>query len=393
MWLDKFYSKYPMKKLLLTIPLIIILISCAPILSQDIMKRSTFNVQLSELKKDPGFYKGSLFILGGIIISTEVTEKGSVIEAIHVPVNSSGHLESIETTTGRYLAIYPEDDGLLEPVIFRKSRKMTLAGKFIGIKTKKINEVERIYPVFEIKELYLWRQWKMDSPGEPIIELERQWKMDYETSQSFHAASDNDDKTITEIPEKSSVFNRNLHKKQTYPVIEEVHTNKIDMFEITDSEQQQISKTEAVEEMQEKEQTADQGQSITESADSQVVNEKQSVKLKPQEPADSGQITEATEETEKVKVGVSDLKKSLIEEVITGSIEYYVQVGTWRNSQYAEAMLAKIKKYYTEAYIVEHNNFYKVRIPAILTKKQGAIVSKDIGEKFNIKSLLVLKVQ
>jgi starvation-inducible outer membrane lipoprotein len=357
------------------------------------MKRSTLNVQLSELKKDPGFYKGSLFILGGIIISTEVTEKGSVIEAIHVPVNSSGHLESIETTTGRYLAIYPEDDGLLEPVIFRKSRKMTLAGKFIRIQTKKINEVERIYPIFEIKELYLWRQWKMDSPGEPIIELERQWKMDYETSQSFHAASDNDDKTITEIPEKSSVFNRNLHKKQTYPVIEEVHTNKIDMFEITDSEQQQISKTEAVEEMQEKEQTADQGQSITESADSQVVNEKQSVKLKPQEPADSGQITEATEETEKVKVGVSDLKKSLIEEVITGSIEYYVQVGTWRNSQYAEAMLAKIKKYYTEAYIVEHNNFYKVRIPAILTKKQGAIVSKDIGEKFNIKSLLVLKVQ
>ncbi len=127
------------------------------------MKRSTFNVQLSELKKDPGLYKGSLFILGGIIISTEVTEKGSVIEAIHVPVNSRGHLESIETTTGRYLAIYPEDDGLLEPVIFRKSRKMTLAGKFIGIQTKKINEVERIYPIFEIKELHLWRQWKMDS--------------------------------------------------------------------------------------------------------------------------------------------------------------------------------------------------------------------------------------
>ena len=65
MWLDKFYSKYPMKKLLLAIPLIIILISCAPILSQDIMKRSTFNVQLSELKKDPGLTKGRFSFLAG----------------------------------------------------------------------------------------------------------------------------------------------------------------------------------------------------------------------------------------------------------------------------------------------------------------------------------------
>jgi outer membrane lipoprotein len=398
MSLDIFISKYLMKKLLPAILLIIMLISCAPILSQDTMKRGAFNVPLSALKKDPGFYKGWLFIIGGIIINTEVTEKSSVIEAIRVPVDSRGHLESIETTTGRYLAIYPEDKGLLEPIIFRKDRKMTLAGKFTGLQTMKINEVERIYPVFEIKELYLWRQWKMDSSGQPIIELERQWKMDYKTSQSFHITSDNDDKTITEIPDKSSVFNRKLHEKQPAVVIEEVQTRDTDMHELTDSEQQQISKTEAVEVMhesnklQEKEQTVNQKQSITESAISKVVDEKQTDKLTPQEPANSGQIKEVTEKL-KVKVEVSDLKTSLTKEVTTASIEYYVQVGTWKNSKYAEDMLVKIKQNYAEAYIVEHNNFIKIRIPGVLTKIQGTIISKDIEDKFNLKPLVVQKIQ
>ena len=56
-------------------------------------------------------------------------------------------------------------------------------------------------------------------------------------------------------------------------------------------------------------------------------------------------------------------------------------------------MLEKVKKYYPKAYLVVHNNFNKIRIPDVLTKKQCAIVSKDIEEKFNIKSLLVLKEQ
>jgi outer membrane lipoprotein len=377
------------------------LISCAPVLSPDIMQRAALNIQLSELKKDPGFYKGWLFIIGGIIINTEVTEEGSVIEAVRVPVNSRGHLESIETATGRYLAIYPEDKGLLEPIIFRKNRQMTLAGKFIGIQTMKINEVERVYPVFEIRELHLWRQWKTDSSGQTTIELERRWKMDYETSQSFHITSGDDDRTITEVPDKSSVFYRKLQKIQPAQAAEEVQTRDTDSHESTDSEQQQANKTKTVEVMgesnklPEKEQTVDQIQSITESADRQAVDEEPSDKLTQQEPTMSGQIKEVTEEAEKLKVKeeVSEVKKSSAKDVATESIEYYVQVGTWRNSKYAEDMLAKIKKYYANAHIVEHNNLNKIRIPGIATKRQGTIMSKDIEDKFKLKPLLVQKIQ
>jgi hypothetical protein len=98
-------------------------------------------------------------------------------------------------------------------------------------------------------------------------------------------------------------------------------------------------------------------------------------------------IKETTEEEEKV----SDTKQSLAKEGETGNDEYYVQVGALKNHNDAQKLLVKIKKYYPKAYIVVHNNFSKIRIPGVLTRKQGAVVSKDIEKKFNLKPMLVLK--
>jgi len=70
---------------------------------------------------------------------------------------------------------------------------------------------------------------------------------------------------------------------------------------------------------------------------------------------------------------------------------YYVQVGAMKNNNDAQKLLVKIKKYYPEAYIVVQNNFSKIRIPGVLTKKQGAFVSRDIEKKFNLKPMVVQK--
>ena len=98
---------------------------------------------------------------------------------------------------------------------------------------------------------------------------------------------------------------------------------------------------------------------------------------------------EATEERE----NVSDSEQSSVQEGETGNDENYVQVGAWENHSYAQKLLVKINKYYPDAYIVEHNNYDKIRIPDVFTEEQGAIVSKDIEEKFNVKPVLVLKKQ
>ncbi len=83
------------------------------------------------------------------------------------------------------------------------------------------------------------------------------------------------------------------------------------------------------------------------------------------------------------------LKHSLYKKISAVKNKYYVQVGSWKNSHYAEDILMKLKKGYPEAYIVEQNNFNKLRIPGVMTKKQAAIISKDIEGKLNMKPLIV----
>lgn len=145
-----------MKKDYLIILLAGLLISsCTPVLSRDFINNGIFNEGLSEIKQEPDSYRGRLFIFGGIIVKTETTKDGSVIEAIFVPVNSLGYLKSYKTTGGRFLAVYKSRE-ILDPLIFSEKREISLAGEFIGIRSGKIGEMEYSYPLFEIKDIYLW---------------------------------------------------------------------------------------------------------------------------------------------------------------------------------------------------------------------------------------------
>lgn len=167
-----------MNKPYLIILTIMMLFSCAPVLRQDLMNRGTFDIRLSEIRENPDLYRGKLLIFGGIIVNTTVTKRGSLIEAIYVPVDSRGYLKGVRVSNGRFLAIYPRDNGLLDPLLFHQKREITLAGEFIETHTGKIDEMEYTYPFFEIKELYLWEE-KEDyyyiSPPYPLWYYRHLW--------------------------------------------------------------------------------------------------------------------------------------------------------------------------------------------------------------------------
>lgn len=71
----------------------------------------------------------------------------------------------------------------------------------------------------------------------------------------------------------------------------------------------------------------------------------------------------------------------------------YIQVGAWKNSEYAEDILRQIKKYYPAVYVKVENNFNKIRIPGVKNEEEGAIIMKDIEERFNLKSFMVNKAR
>ena len=135
----------------------LMLSACTPVLNRDLMREGERNVPLSQVREHPDTYQGKLFILGGLIVDTRVTDKGSLIEALFVPVSSLGYLKDLDQQYGgRFLALFPRTSGMLDPLIYKKGREITLAGTFLENRQGKIYEMEYTYPVFEIKQIYLW---------------------------------------------------------------------------------------------------------------------------------------------------------------------------------------------------------------------------------------------
>jgi len=136
----------------------LLLASCAPVLNSELMGEGTRNASLDELKANPDAHKGKLFILGGLIVETRFAEKGSQVEVLSVPVDSRGYPEESEGTDGRFLALLPKEKGLLDPLVFKKGREISLAGTFIETRKAKIDEMEYVYPVFEIRQIILFKE-------------------------------------------------------------------------------------------------------------------------------------------------------------------------------------------------------------------------------------------
>lgn len=145
-----------MKRLSVITLVLLMVSSCAPVLRQDLMRGGIRNVPMSTIRESPDTYRGKLFILGGVVAKTRGTAEGSLIEAVFVSVNSMGYLRDVDVTGGRFLAVYPKEKGILDPMIFRKGREVTVAGEFIGTRSGKIDDMGYVYPLFEIRELHLW---------------------------------------------------------------------------------------------------------------------------------------------------------------------------------------------------------------------------------------------
>lgn len=147
--------KLDMKRLSL-IGLILFVFSCTPVLKPETMEIASREVPLSLMRENPDPYIGRLFVLGGIIIETKFTPQGSLIEALYVPVDSRGYLMSLNESDGRFLAVFPKESGYLDPLIYRRGRAITLSGEFVGLRKGRIDEIEYTYPLFDIREIYLW---------------------------------------------------------------------------------------------------------------------------------------------------------------------------------------------------------------------------------------------
>jgi outer membrane lipoprotein len=107
--------------------------------------------------KDPTAYAGSVVLWGGMIIETVTLTGGSEIFVLQTPLNHMEKPEAARYSQGRFIA---RGSSFLDPEIYKKGRRITLAGQIIGKETLPLGKSKYSYPVVTIKELHLWERAK-----------------------------------------------------------------------------------------------------------------------------------------------------------------------------------------------------------------------------------------
>jgi len=131
------------------------LTGCAESISDKFLKQVDNNITFEQLIKNPDQYIGNSVLLGGVIISTQNKNDGTLLEIYQTELNSSGEPTNVDVSKGRFLAM---DSNFLDSQIYRSGRKVTIAGVVKEVETRKIGDVDYRYPYLAVKDIYLWKR-------------------------------------------------------------------------------------------------------------------------------------------------------------------------------------------------------------------------------------------
>lgn len=138
--------------------------SCAHSISKKMRGVADKDLIFRVVQADPHRYIGKVIIWGGIIIETANRQDGTYIKVLQTPLDWREEPEDPEISQGRFLLKYP---AFLDKEIYRKGRKLSIAGEIIGKKILPIGEISYTYPFIMAKELHLWKEVKPSTLSYP----------------------------------------------------------------------------------------------------------------------------------------------------------------------------------------------------------------------------------
>jgi outer membrane lipoprotein len=132
--------------------------ACAHVMSSEVRAKVRKDLTFSAVLANPDGYRGETVIWGGQVIET-LNEPGSTfIKILQIPLDFTEMPEGEEGSQGRFMA---EVKGYADPEIYRKGRRVTLAGEVIGKRVEPLSEIEYAYPLVKVREIHLWKQYPL----------------------------------------------------------------------------------------------------------------------------------------------------------------------------------------------------------------------------------------
>jgi len=126
--------------------------SCS-VISQQIRTESMPSIDFKILVQEPDKYLGETVILGGYILETKNLTDQSIIRVLQAPLGFGEEPESRDYSEGRFII---SQKGFLDPEIYTKDRKITVAGTVVGSEVEKVDDFSQPHLKIQSREIYLW---------------------------------------------------------------------------------------------------------------------------------------------------------------------------------------------------------------------------------------------
>ncbi len=141
--------------LFLGLLLLIFFSGCLPI-SKELRAQADKTITFRQVSQNPDAYKGKIVIWGGEVIETVNQKEGtSLIVVLQRPLDWTEEPE-LRRSEGRFIVLA---QGYVDPYVFRRGRRITVAGEIQGRKVMRLGELEYPYPLLLSKQLYLWGEY------------------------------------------------------------------------------------------------------------------------------------------------------------------------------------------------------------------------------------------
>lgn len=137
--------------------MLILLSGCAHVISKDLRTQVDTRLTFQQVLQNPNAYKGKTVVWGGEIIEAVNQKDGTtLIEVFQRPLGWREEPRQTIASEGRFLALV---DRYLDPYVFRKGRKVTMAGEILGEEIKPIGKMDYRYPLLSSRQIYLWEDY------------------------------------------------------------------------------------------------------------------------------------------------------------------------------------------------------------------------------------------
>jgi outer membrane lipoprotein len=147
-------------KTVITMSMLLFTASCS-VISSEVRKEAEPAVAFKTLMKEANSYVGRTVIVGGYILATEKLADKTIILTLQAPLGFRNEPKSMDKSQGRFVVIHKD---FLDPAVYRKNRKITVAGNVVGLTTKDDERCPNTCLTIESREIHLWPEYYYHRP-------------------------------------------------------------------------------------------------------------------------------------------------------------------------------------------------------------------------------------